>query len=267
MDLSRSTDYCHSGSAEARLQTRLDLQDRIEQIALEDVRYGYRRITAELHRQHLMINHKVVLDIMRQSDLLCRPLKGFVVTTDSKHRFPVYPNLYQLQRPDQPNRIWVADITYIRLPLCFIYLAVILDVFSRRAVGWALSRSLEAELSVQALRMAIATRSPSPGCIHHSDRGMQYACHDCTGLLKQNGFQISMSRPANPWDNPVAESFIKTLKTEKVYLADYPGEREARCRLPHFIDQVYNPKRLHSALGYMTPAEFELQHYQQATTP
>jgi putative transposase len=186
MDFPRSTFYYRSGSAEARLQQRLDLQDRIEAIALEYSRYGYRRITAELHRQNCGVNHKVVQKIMRQSDLLVRPLRGFVITTDSKHRLPVYPNWYQRQQPDHPNRIWVADITYIRLPLCFIYLAVILDVYSRMAIGWALSRSLEAELALGALRMAMSKRNPAPGCIHHSDRVVQYACGGYTvGSEKQ----------------------------------------------------------------------------------
>ena len=213
----------------------------------------------------MIVNHKVVLKIMRESDLLVRPLRGFIITTDSKHRFPVYPNLYQNQWPSAPNRIWVADITYIRLPLGFVYLATILDVFSRKIVGWALSRSLEATLVIEALTMALKDRKPPPGLIHHSDRGVQYASYEYTDLLKQHGVQISMSRKGNPYDNAVAESFFKTLKKEEVYLSDYRSPEEARRQIQRFIEQVYNQKRLHSSLGYVPPAEFELQYKQTQT--
>ena len=264
MDLPRSTFYYQSSTAEDHLQDRLDLQDRIEQIAFDYSGYGYRRITAELHRQGVIVNRKVVLKIMRASDLLVRPLRGFVITTDSKHPFPVYPNLYQNQWPDAPNRIWVADITYIRLPLGFVYLAAIQDVFSRRIVGWALSCSLEATLVIDALTMALNDRKPLPGLIHHSDRGVQFACHDYTDLLTAHGIAISMSRKGNPYDNAVAESFFKTLKKEEVYLSDYRTPEEARRQIQHFIEQVYNQKRLHSSLGYVPPAEYELQYKQVA---
>ncbi|MBU0692152.1 IS3 family transposase [bacterium] len=265
MDLSRSTYYYRSPVAEAQAKERLDLQDKIEQLAFDNSGYGYRRITAELHRQGVIVNHKVVLKIMRESDLLVRPLRGFIITTDSKHHFPVYPNLYQNQWPDAPNRIWVADITYIRLPLGFVYLAVILDVFSRKVIGWALSRSMEATLVIEALQMALQDRKPPPGLIHHSDRGVQYACHAYTDLLKQHGVQINMSRKGNPYDNAVAESFFKTLKKEEVYLSDYQTPEEARRQIQRFIELVYNPKRLHSALGYRPPAEFEMQYNQTQT--
>lgn len=264
MELPRSTFHYRSPTAEDRLKDHLDLQDWIEQIAFDNSGYGYRRITAELKRQGWTVNRKVVLKIMRASDLLVRPLRGFIITTDSRHAFPVYPNLYQNPWPDAPNRIWVADITYIRLPLGFVYLAAILDVFSRKAVGWALSRSLEATLVVDALAMALKARKPPPGLIHHSDRGVQYACHEYTGLLRQHGIAISMSRKGNPYDNAVAESFFKTLKKEEVYLSDYRTPEEARRQIGRFIEQVYNHKRLHSSLGYVPPAEYELQYNQAA---
>ena len=264
MDLPRSTFYYRSPTGEDRLEAHLDLQDRIERIAFDYSSYGYRRITAELHRQGVMVNRKVVLKIMKASDLLVRPLRGFIITTDSKHAFPVYPNLYQNQWPSAPNQIWVADITYIRLPLGFVYLAAIQDVFSRRIVGWALSCSLEATLVIDALTMALKARKPPPGLIHHSDRGVQYACHEYADLLKAHGIAISMSRKGNPYDNAVAESFFKTLKKEEVYLSDYRTPEEARRHIQHFIEHVYNQKRLHSSLGYMPPAEYELQ-YKQAT--
>jgi len=265
MELPRSTFYYRSPMVEGRLERQLDLQGRIEQIALDNSGYGYRRITAELRRQGWTVNRKVVLKIMRASDLLVRPLRGFILTTDSKHHFPVYPNLYQNQWPDAPNRIWVADITYIRLPLGFVYLAAILDVFSRRIVGWALSRSLEATLVIEALTMALKARKPPPGLIHHSDRGVQYACHEYTDLLTAHGIAISMSRKGNPYDNAVAESFFKTLKKEEVYLSDYRTPEEARRQIRHFIEQVYNHKRLHSSLGYVPPEEYELQYKQAAS--
>ena len=163
------------------------------------------------------------------------------------------------------NRVWVADITYIRLALCFVYLAVILDAFSRKVIGWALSRRLDAELAMKALRSALASRRPAPGCIHHSDQGVQYASGPYTALLKQHGFRISMSRKGNPYDNPMPETFFKTLKVEEVYLADYQTEAEARARIPHFIDQVYNHQRRHSALGHKPPNEFEVTYKQPPT--
>lgn len=262
MDLPASTYYYRSRTAEDRLARRLDLQDRIEALAFNKAGYGCRRITAELRRQGVIVNHRLVLKIMKESDLLVRPLLGFTITTDSRHALAVYPNLYQNQWPTAPDRIWVADITYIRLPLGFVYLAVILDAFSRKVVGWALSKSLEADLVIEAMTMALSERKPAPGLIHHSDRGVQYASHAYTDLLKQHGVQISMSRKGNPYDNAVAESFFKTLKKEEVYLSDYQTPEEARRQIRRFINQVYNTERLHSALGYTTPTEFELQYNQ-----
>jgi transposase InsO family protein len=265
MDLPASTYYYCSRTAEDRLTRRLDLQGRIETLAFHKAGYGYRRITAELRRQGVIVNRKLVLKIMKESDLLVRPLRGFTITTASKHAFPVYPNLYQNQWPDAPDRIWVADITYIRLPLGFVYLAVILDAYSRKVVGWALSKSLEADLVIEAMNVALAERQPPPGLIHHSDRGVQYACHAYTDLLKQHGVQISMSRKGNPYDNAVAESFFKTLKKEEVYLSDYRTPEEAKRQIKHFINLVYNQERLHSSLGYVPPVEYELQYKQTQT--
>jgi len=262
MDLPRSTFYYCSATRDEWLQRELDLQDRIEEIALDHMGYGYRRITAELQRQGQIVNHKTVLKVMRASDLLVRPLRGFVITTDSKHAFPLYPNLYQNQWPSAPNQIWAADITYIRLPLGFCYLAAILDLYARRVIGWALEKHLEARLAIAALEMALRRRKPAAGLIHHSDRGVQYACPAYTELLKQHGVRISMSRKANPYDNAAMESFIKTLKREEVYLNDYRTLEEARQRIGRFLDHVYNHKRLHSSLGYVPPAEYELQYKQ-----
>jgi len=262
MSLPRSTFYYRSFADEARLKRELDLQDRIEEIALENTSDGYRRITARLHREGRIVNHKTVLKIMRASDLLVRPLRGFIITTDSKHAFPLYPNLYQNQWPSAPNQIWAADITYIRLPLGFCYLAAILDLYARRVIGWAVEKSLEARLVISALEMALKRRQPVPGLIHHSDRGVQYACPAYTELLIQQGFRISMSRKGNPYDNAAMESFMKTLKKEEVYLNEYRTVEEARHKIGHFLEHNYNRIRLHSSLGYRPPEECELQYNQ-----
>jgi transposase InsO family protein len=180
-----------------------------------------------------------------------------VITTDSRHHLPVYPNLAGELTPAAINQLWVADITYIRLRTEFIYLAVVLDAFSRRVIGWALGRTLEAELTLTALRMALAERQPPPGLVHHSDRGVQYAARSYTAMIEQHQAQISMSRKGNPYDNAACESFMKTLKYEEVYRNQYRDFLEARSRIGEFLESVYNQKRLHSALGYLPPAEFE----------
>jgi putative transposase len=264
IELPRSSAYYHSQAEEQRQQTQLDLQDRIEDLALTYPRYGYRRITAALHREGTGVNHKKVLRLMKASDLLVRPLRGFQITTDSRHAFPVYPNLYQNRIPSELNRIWTADITYIRLPLCFVYLAVVMDACSRKVLGWALGTSLEAELALSALRQALALRDAPEGLVHHSDRGVQYASGEYTALLKAHGIQISMSRKGNPYDNAQMESFMKTLKYEEVFLNEYRTFEEARRQISHFISLVYNRKRLHSSLGYLPPDEYELQYNQTA---
>jgi transposase InsO family protein len=233
------------------------LRDAMQKIALAFPAYGYRRITRELQRQGWRVNHKRVLRLMRADNLLCLRRRRFVATTDSAHRWPVYANVAATLVPTAINQLWVADITYVRLVCEFVYLAVVLDVFSRRVVGWALARTLEAQLTLAALKMAIAQRQPGRGLVHHSDRGVQYACAEYTALLTEHGMVGSMSRVGNPYDNAFAESFIKTLKYEELYRNEYRSLEEAAAAIGEFIDQVYNQQRLHSALGYRPPAEFE----------
>jgi len=235
----------------------MEIRDEMQKIAVESPAYGYRRITAELQRRGLDINHKRVLRMMREDNLLCVRRRSFVVTTDSRHCLPIYPNLARQTVPTAINQLWVADITYIRLRTEFVYLAVVLDAFSRRVIGWALGRTLEAELPLAALRMALMERKPQPGLVHHSDRGVQYASGQYTEVLKQHHAQISMSRKGNPYDNAACESFMKTLKYEEVYRTEYRDFREACAGMGEFLERVYNQKRLHSALGYVPPAEFE----------
>jgi len=235
----------------------VELRDAIQCVALEFPCYGWPRVTRELRRRGWTVNHKRVYRLMREDNLLCLRRRKFIVTTDSAHDLPVYPNLAREMTLSGLDQLWVADITYIRLQVEFVYLAVILDAFSRRVIGWALERTLEGELTLGALRMALKRRRPAAGLVHHSDRGVQYASHDYTALLLEHGTRISMSRRGNPYDNAVAESFMKTLKYEEVYRQEYRDLEEARASIPCFLEQVYNRKRLHSALGYLPPAEFE----------
>jgi putative transposase len=238
----------------------LDLHDEIQRIALEFPFYGWPRITRELGDRGWRVNHKRVYRIMREDNLLClRRRKFSVITTNSNHDQPVYPNLARAMAPTGINQLWVADITYIRLELEFVYLAVILDAFSRRVIGWALDRTLEDELTMGALRMALDRRSVAPGLVHHSDRGVQYASGEYTGLLKDNHITISMSRKGNPYDNAFCESFMKTLKYEEVHRQEYRDLADARSSIQDFLERVYNQRRLHSALGYRAPAKFEQQ--------
>jgi putative transposase len=236
---------------------QMEIRDEMQRVAVDWPAYGYRRITVELQNRGVCINHKRVLRMMREDNLLCVRRRKFVVTTDSRHRLPIYLNLAAELAPTGVNQLWVADITYIRLRVEFVYLAVVLDAFSRRVIGWALGRTLEAGLATAALRMALADRKPLPGLVHHSDRGVQYASQDYTDLLKQHKAEISMSRKGNPYDNAACESFMKTLKYEEVYRNEYRDFQEARASLGEFLERVYNQKRLHSALGYLPPAEFE----------
>jgi len=235
----------------------MELRHQIQQTALQWPTYGYRRITAELHRHGLTINHKRVLRLMREDNLLCLRRRSFVVTTDSGHHLPVYPNLARGMQLGGINQLWVADITYIRLRTEFVYLAVVLDAFSRRVIGWALGRTLEAKLAIAALRMALDQRSPGTGLVHHSDRGVQYASAEYTGLLREHQARISMSRRGNPYDNAACESFMKTLKCEEVYRTEYRDLQDGLSSIGEFIEQVYNRARLHSALDYVPPVEFE----------
>ena len=233
------------------------LRDAMQRIALEFPSYGWPRMTPELRRRGWAVNHKRVYRMMREDNLLCLRRRKFVRTTDSVHSLPVYPNLARQMQVTRLNQLWVADITYIRLRFEFIYLAVILDAYSRRVIGWALGRSLENGLTLQALRRAQQQRPPAPGLVHHSDRGVQYASREYTALLQAQGITISMSRKGNPYDNAIAESFMKTLKYEEVYRDDYQDLSHAHTSIPRFLEQVYNQKRLHSSLGYLPPVEFE----------
>lgn len=234
-----------------------ELRDAMQRVALEFPSYGWPRMTPELKRRGWAVNHKRVYRMMREDNLLCLRRRKFVRTTDSAHPFPVYPNLARAMALTGLDQLWVADITYIRLRAEFVYLAVILDACSRRVIGWALGRSLEDDLALEALRQALQQRRPVPGLVHHSDRGMQYASRQYTALLEAHDITISMSRKGNPYDNAIAESFMKTLKYEQVYREDYQELREAHASIQRFLEQVYNEKRLHSALGYVPPAEFE----------
>ena len=255
-ELSRASYYRSLLEAKPQPET-MALRDQIQKIALACPAYGYRRITEELGRRGWVANHKRVLRLMRQDNLLCLRRKSFLRTTDSAHPFPVFPNLAAGLVPTAVNQLWVADITYIRLRDEFIYLAVILDAYSRRVVGWALGRTLAAELALTALRMALRSRRPPSGLVHHSDRGVQYACGDYTALLAEHGLRGSMSRTGNPYDNAYAESFMKTLKCEEVYRNEYVDMAEAASSIGEFIEKIYNRQRLHSALGYRPPVEFE----------
>jgi len=254
--ISRSGFY-RMGSRSEGVDRDVDLRDAIQRIALEFPSYGRPRITQELRRRGWQVNPKRVYRILREDNLLCLRKREFVVTTDSGHGLTIYPNLARDLVPSAIDQLWVADITYVRLEVEFVYLAVVLDAFSRRVIGWALDRTLEDVLTLSALGMALKQRHPQPGLVHHSDRGVQYASTDYTGLLGQHGIRISMSRRGNPYDNAKAESFIKTLKYEEVYRQEYRDLAEARVSIGRFLEKTYNQKRLHSALGYRPPTEFE----------
>ena len=237
----------------------IKLKNEIQSIALEFPKYGYRRVTFELHRRDFHVNFKHVLRLMREDNLLCVRRSFRPVTTNSNHPHKIYPNLAKDMNVTGLNLLWVADITYIRLLHEFIYLAVIIDVFSRKCIGWELGRDIDTQLTLNALHRALKNRynHDLSNLIHHSDQGVQYASHDYIDCLKEHKISVSMSRKGNPYDNAFAESFIKTLKYEEVYLTEYRFFEEAYENIEHFIERVYNEKRLHSSIGYLPPKEFE----------
>ncbi len=248
-------------------EEEMELRTAIQEIAVEHRRrYGYRRITAELRRRGMRVNHKRVLRMMKEDNLLAVQPRAFIQTTDSQHEWDIYLNLAGRMKLTGVDQLWVADITYIRLKAEFVYLAVILDVFSRKVVSWALERTLAARLPIAALERAVAEREPPPGLVHHSDRGVQYACAEYTAILREHQMIPSMSRPANPYDNANCESFIKTLKQEEIYTNDYRDLEQLRANVGKFIEQYYNRCRLHSALGYRSPEEFEQRMEPSATS-
>ena len=266
--VSRAGYYRHF-DAHAPARADADLRDAIQRLSLAHRHYGYRRITAQLRREGRIANAKRVLRLMREDNLLCLRTRPFVPrTTDSRHGFAVVPNLTRRLVPTGLDQIWVADITYVRLGEAFVYLAVVLDAFSRKVIGWALDDHLEASLAIEALDMAITARNPAPKTlIHHSDRGVQYASHDYRRRLEARDIAISMSRVANPYDNAKAESFMKTLKAEEVNCKAYATIGQARRDIGQFIDTIYNTQRLHSALGYKPPVEFEAELHLSTNLP
>jgi putative transposase len=255
--VSRASFY-RSFEEQMPMEEEMEVRSAVQQIAVEHRRrYGYRRIAAELRRRGMKVNHKRVARIMRKDNLLAVEPKSFVVTTNSRHKLEVYLNLAKRMNLTGINQLWVADMTYIRLHREFVYLAVILDAWSRKVVGWELARTLAASLPIAALERAIAERHPPPGLVHHSDRGVQYASNDYVCVLGQHGMIPSMSRVANPYDNASCESFMKTLKREEIYANEYQDIDDLRSHIEEFIDRYYNRQRLHSALGYRPPEEFE----------
>jgi putative transposase len=256
MGIKRSTFYYQKKVNRTNIQHEALLKEKIQQIAYEHPYYGYRRITAQLHRENIKVNHKRVLRMMRELGIQGRIKRKYVTTTNSRHNNTIYPNLIKDKVVTGINQVWCSDITYISIRFGFVYLAVIIDIYSRKIVGYAIGKTLSPHLAIAALKMAIASRDTDQ-LIHHSDQGIQYTCKDYIKILKDHGIRISMSAKGNPYDNAFAESLIKTLKQEEVYLWQYETYQDVIERIPYFILDVYNKKRLHSALGYRPPEEFE----------
>jgi putative transposase len=272
MGLARSTYYYRmrpevQARASSKLKQDLATKDLIDRVHIEFPAYGYRKLHEELLRRGHLLNEKKIRRIQRKHGLFAIQLRRWIRTTDSKHDRPRYACLIQPATPiTDLNQVWVADITYVKIDTGFIFVAVILDLCSRRAIGWAVSRRIDAELCVTALRRAIETRKPDPGCIHHSDQGVQYASEAYIELLKEWRFEISMSRKGNPYDNAKMERFMRTLKYEEVYLSGYETMEDVQRRLPYFIEEIYNRRRIHQALGYLTPEEFECKVRSRSST-
>ena len=264
--VSRASFYRH-WEEKAPTEAEMALRDAIQRIAVAHRFYGYRRVTVVVQREGYGVGAKKVRRLMKEDNLLAVRRRKFVATTDSDHGFVVYPNLAEHLRLSDVNQLWVADITYVRLLAEFVYLAVVLDAFSRRAVGWALGRSLQTSLPLAALESAIQGRQPKPGLVHHSDRGSQYASNDYVKRLESIGAVLSMSRPGRPWENGRCESFLKTLKQEEIDARPYRTMEELEQHLAEFIEQIYNGVRLHSALGYLSPEEFEKRPAQREPVP
>jgi putative transposase len=244
-------------SRKERQKRDVELCDAIENVRMEHPRSGYRTLLCYLRRRGFGVGETRLRRVMKENSLQAKVRRAFVRTTDSEHDCRVYPNLLKDLQITAINRVWASDLTYIRIESAFVYLAVILDLYSRRVIGWALSRNIDSDLTVSALAMAIERRSPQPGVIHHSDRGVQYLCKKYVDLLNKHKFKISNSAKGNPYDNAFVESFMKTLKQEEVYLGNYETYLDVIENLPRFIEEVYNEKRVHSGINYLTPIEFE----------
>jgi transposase InsO family protein len=267
MGLAKSTYYYRlKNEPKAKLREEMDakVKDLIDNVHIDFPIYGYRKLHRELKRRGIVINEKKIRRIQRKFGLFATQIRKWIKTTDSKHKLKKYPKLLTgALRITNVNEVWVSDITYVRILTGFIFVAIILDLFSRKVVGWAISKRINAELAVNALNMAIKNRKPSPGCIHHSDQGVQYCSKEYIEILDEWKFQISMSRKGNPYDNAWAESFMKILKYEEIYLSEYETYEDVVNRLPHFIEEIYNRKRIHSSIGYLTPEEFEVRFMKQ----